>query len=440
MESKKEFIEILNWKKYQERMPDKASWFKVHCSLANCEAFQSLDYKSQMLLIGLWMFAAESGRYIIKADRRYLFRNIRILKEEPDLEPLLNAVDDYGRPNPFIRYCDAPVSDGGTASEKPKETALSPPKSARARAQSKMPEKARAEIDKTACDPLYDSVLKTAAYDGYISVRKLQSKFRIGVSRAKSIIEMMKENGLLGGYFTGRGYAYKPALEKCNTDKRREDKRREDGILTDSGKEKEERKEKTGLNTAKETQQEEQQNPKLKAQQQKAALMQIASQDSEQKPVSPLKPDRPDESAVISPDGRTQPTSSFRGGQPQSIGRIIKGNFKINNESIWWSDPECVSHGRAVIEALGFIADLTNENIKSEWGAFTNWLFKLKGVCSNRQTIEDLKSRMIQKAHWVNSSKCKRKKNPQALLTFIMAGELSSRGIHLPDIRASPAM
>lgn len=431
---KKEFIEILNWKKYQERMPDKgASWFKVHCSLANCEAFQALDYKSQMLLIGLWMFAAESGRNIIKADRRYLFRNIRLLKEEPNLDPLLSAVDDYGRPNPFIRYCGAPVDDGGTAPEKDKETALSQPKNARARTQSKQPEKARAEIVKTASDPLYNTALKTAAYDGYISVRKLQSKFRIGVSRAKLIIETMKENDLLGGYFTGRGYAYKPALEKRNTDKIREDKSREDGILTDSGKEKEESEEKTGLNIAKETQKE-QQNPKLKAQQQKESLMQTAVQDSEQKPVQPENPKNSDVGAVITHHVPTQPHTVLRGGKPHRIGRIISGMFPEH-----WSDGDCEQFGWEMVEALGYSTDRQDKYSRSEWGAFAAWWSRLKAAVSG-VVCDEIRQTAVKKALFLNSPKAKSARNKSAVWFKIMDGELASRGITLHDTRASPAM
>jgi hypothetical protein len=416
-------------------MPAKnASWFKIHCSLASCEAFQALDYKDQMTLIGLWMFAAESGRHILKADKRYLFRNIRILKEEPDIEPLLNAVDDYGRPNPFIRYCDAPVDDGGTAPEKDKETALSRPKSARARAQSKTPEKARAELNRTASDPLYNTVLKTAAYDGYVSVRKLQSKFRIGVLRAKLIIEMMKSDGLLGGYFTGRGYAYKPALEKNNTDKIRVDKireeKREDGILTDSGKEKEERKEKTNLNTVTETQTETEKNPS-RANTDKSSVT-AAPQQTATETVKPVNPMDFEAGAVSTHFVPKQPPSVYRGGNTVRIADVLAGRFPEH-----WRDADCEAFGWEIVGTLGYSLDRDNQHSRGEWGAFAAWWSRVKAVVSII-LHDEIRAVAVRKADYVRK-KGKSARNKSAVWFTIMDGELKSRGITLHDTRASPA-
>jgi hypothetical protein len=103
-----------------------------------------------------------------------------------------------------------------------------------------------------------------------------------------------------------------------------------------------------------------------------------------------------------------------------------------------WDGAECEKFGKKVILALGYEADKNNEFSKGEWGAFSSWLFSLKMVCKSGVLIDELKCKMIEKACWVNSPKCKKKRNKSALLTFIMAGELASRGITLPDARASP--
>lgn len=435
MESK-QFIEIVNWRKYQERMPDKgASWFKVHCSLANCEAFQSLDYKDQMTLIAIWTFAAESGRSVIKADRRYLFRNCRLLKEEPDLEPLLNAVDDYGRPNPFIRYCDAPViSDPDMRDDERLDRARNSYKKRDASQSKSAGKKARSQAAKSSEDPLYMTAIKTASYDGYVSVRKLQSKLRIGVSRAKLIIETMKENGLLGGYFTGKGYVYKAALLKRNTEKRREEEIREESDSYRNPEEKNREKEEIRNKEAAQVQHRRKKNAQEEAARQKQALLAEQAQDSGRKSVNPHNPMESDESAVITHTLPKPPTSSFRGGPAVPIGRVIRGQFPLH-----WDSGECEEFGREVIEALGIVADKSNAYSVQEWGAFGHWLVRLKSVCCDSAVVEEIKEYMIDKARWIMSPKCKRKDNPPALLTSIMDGALAKRGIHLPDKRASPA-
>lgn len=229
MESK-EFIEVVNWNKYQERIPEKsASWFKVHCSLANCDAFQKLDCRDQMLLIGIWMHAAESGKNIMPADPKYLFRNIRLCKSAPDLKPLLEARDEFGRPNPFIRYCDKPVFDDSEGGQKPdKESSRKTDKESGQERSQKRTKRVRSKNSKKSVYPLYKNAVKIAAYHGRISERKLRIKLRIGESRAKTIISLMRENHLLGDYIGGRGFRYLTAHKKTKTEKRRVEKSRED--------------------------------------------------------------------------------------------------------------------------------------------------------------------------------------------------------------------
>jgi hypothetical protein len=101
------FIEIANWKKAQPGMPDKdAQWMKLYKSLGDCHQFLVLSERSQMLVIALWLYATESGRYVFPADPKWLRQHIKLLKHDPDLRPLLEAKDEYGEPAPFIRIVD----------------------------------------------------------------------------------------------------------------------------------------------------------------------------------------------------------------------------------------------------------------------------------------------------------------------------------------------
>jgi hypothetical protein len=434
------FIEILNWKKYQEKMPEKgATWFKVHCSLANCEAFQLLNYKAQMTLIALWLFAAESGRWIIKADPKYLFRKCRLLKEEPDLKPLLNAIDDYGRPNPFIAFCDAPAEGDSTASDcdpsRSRKGALESGKSARSKAQPKE----RARVVNYEDEMLLKTACKIGDYRGYVSARTLQIKMKIGYLKARSIIEMMLEKGLIGMYKSGLGYGYLAALEKRNTEKRREDKSREDGILTDSERKKDREIRTESLRTPVEAKpadrqyQQEQQNPSGKTQQQNQALMQAKPQDTAQKPVEPANPMESDVGAVSSHHVPTQPRTAYRGG------KIVRIKDVLNN---WlpahWQDPDAEQFGWDMVAALGYPTDRTNQASRSEWGSFAAWYCRLKQVLP-AVVYDELREIAIKKAIFIKT-KARSARNKSAVWFKIMDGELASRGIRLPDSRASPAV
>ena len=53
-----------------------------------------------------------SGRHIFPADPAWIHKRIPTLNSPPALGPLIDAVDVYGHPAPFIRYCPAPEPDG----------------------------------------------------------------------------------------------------------------------------------------------------------------------------------------------------------------------------------------------------------------------------------------------------------------------------------------
>lgn len=125
-----------------------------------------------------------------------------------------------------------------------------------------------------------------------------------------------------------------------------------------------------------------------------------------------------------------QPSSAFRGGNPKHIGHIISGWFPPH-----WQDLEAEAFGWEMVEALGISTNRSDQNSRSEWGAFASWLCKLKQVVPGH-VCDDLKSKAIEKAKYVR--KKAKKGNKSAIWTSIMAGELASRDIKLPDDRAGP--
>lgn len=102
-----QYIEIVNWKRAQPNMPEgPAQWMKLYPSLLRNDGFAELDDASRVLLVCLWMLAAETGRHVLPADPKWLRRSIPILNSEPDLRPLLEAKNAYGEPTPFLRIVD----------------------------------------------------------------------------------------------------------------------------------------------------------------------------------------------------------------------------------------------------------------------------------------------------------------------------------------------
>lgn len=103
------FFEIVNWKKAQPRMKGGGQdWMKLYTSLLDHEGFAGLDSTQQMTIVALWLYAARTGHHVLPADPKWLYRRIPLLKEPPELGPLAEAVDAFGNPNPFIRFCEPP--------------------------------------------------------------------------------------------------------------------------------------------------------------------------------------------------------------------------------------------------------------------------------------------------------------------------------------------
>ena len=403
MESK-QFIEVINWDRAQPLMSGENNpWYKQYTSTLDNEQIIQLDDAAYRLLTNIWALAArlniKDHGNVMRADTAFLKRHIPYLLEhniEPNLEPLMNIKDMYGRAAPFIRYCEAPTA------RKAKDER---------RGTSDDGQCTTGEVQK---DKLYDKVVAILGANEFISARALMSKFRISFDRAKNIVKSLQGGGLVGDFVKGKGFVVKARaqLEQNRVEK------------IDSPNGLSEEKKRINPNGFKES-------PQSKAQKQKQALLCSQSQNSGHEPANPLESDESDGSAVSTHILPKQPTSSFRGGQVQPVGNIIKGQFPLH-----WDSGECEEFGRDVLNALGIPADKSREFSKQEWGAFANWLSRLKSVCSAESIINELKEKMISKAAMLN--KRKGKMNKSAVLTSIMEGELQSRGLNLPDVRASP--
>jgi len=429
------FFEIVNWKKAQEYMQgDNNFWCKLYTSILDNEWIISLDNISFRLLINLWVLAARLGTHIFPTDSKWLKRHMPYLEDEPDLKPLFNAKDLHGNPVPLVLYCEPPVKQqkNNTSSEDTKKTY------SQKRGQKK--EQQREKTDETSNDPIgsiiYKKAIDVGSKRGYVSANNLQKELKIGHPKALSIIDLMREKGLLGKYVNSKGYVYIASSEKTETeekkvDKSREEQKREDTeILTDFGR-KEKELNKTGLNPVSEKDQSKaKQNPSRAQTDQSKTEQTSAGPNREQSPLNPMESEV---TAASSHHVPKQPSSAFRGGGAQHIGQIISGIFPEH-----WQDPEAEAFGWKIVEALGYSTDRKNPQSRSEWGSFASWWSNIKNTVQT-QLHSELWDIAIKKAMYVNSPKVKSARNKSAVWFKIMRGELLSRGIAWPDSRASPA-
>ena len=170
-----QYIEIVNWKRAQPTMPEgPAQWLKLYPSLLHHDGFAELDDASRVLLVCLWMLAAETGRHVLPADPKWLRRSIPILNSEPDLRPLLEAKNAYGEPTPFLRIVDKAgiYNIHNTPRIENKSKSKSKSKTKPLRASEKKIEKKKRNASATA-----DAVV-TPAQDGGQSKRETQKQIK----------------------------------------------------------------------------------------------------------------------------------------------------------------------------------------------------------------------------------------------------------------------
>lgn len=323
-----EYIEIVNWKKAQPRMKGGGQeWLKLYTSLLEHEGFAGMSDTSRVLIVALWLYAARTGHHILPADPEWLWRRIPILSARPDLQPLIDAVDMYGNPTPFVKYCKPP----------------------RKRAAGKSAAK------------------KSAA-------KKEQSR------------------------------------EEKNRVEKREEKREENRILTDT-KEKRKRKNKRIASDCTNSKKE-----------QKGQTGQKEQTESE-------KSANPMESEAGPASGRQvmpRPARSVNRSRVRRISDIVPA-YKF--------DADAIAFGEDIFDALG-LAHKSHLYHSQETGAFASWWVACKRSAAVA-FIDDLRQVAIKKACYVRL-KAKSARNKSAVWFSIMAGELASRGVKLPAVRAGP--
>lgn len=428
-ESQKMYFEIVNWKKAQPTMLDGENyWLKLYTSILDNEKIAALDDKSYRLLTGLWALAARMNTHTFPADTKWLMRRMAFLTSEPDLQPLFEAKDMYGRDDPFVRYCDPP--DQQQKNEAPSGNT----KKTYSQKRGRKKDQQRQKTSETSKGQLYERAIEIASKRGYASANNLQKKLKIGHPKALIIIDLMREEGLLGEYVDCKGYVYITSSEKTEEsriEKSREEEIREDTeILTDFGREERELNN-TGLNPVSDKKQgKAEQNPsRAQAEQNIAEHIQT----NQNRPQNPSNPMESEVGAVTTHHVPTQPRSAYRSVEPQHIGHIISGMFPPH-----WQDKDAEAFGWEIVEALGYSTDRNNLQSRSEWGSFASWWSNIKNTVPT-QLHSELWDIAIKKARYVNSPKAKSARNKSAVWFKIMRGELLSRGIAWPDSRASPA-
>jgi hypothetical protein len=117
------------------------------------------------------------------------------------------------------------------------------------------------------------------------------------------------------------------------------------------------------------------------------------------------------------------------------LGQILCERFPDH-----WSDPDAEAFGWEIVEALGMPRDPHNMNIRSEWGAFAKWWWRVKQAAPMR-ALGELRAMAVGKAVWIHAGpkRPKNVRNPRALWTDIMDKEMVHHGIRLPDARDGPA-
>jgi len=176
MAAKTQFFEIANWHKAQCISKDNAPWMKLYTSLLDNDAFGNLDDEARMLIIGLWLYTARTGRYVFPADPRWIRRKIPMLNSDPDLSPLLTAIDDCGVPTPFIIYCDPPEPDESGKSSKKTTAKKAKKKQSEKRRVEESREEERKEEQRRAEESREDPAGAGVAVGKRVSARKKKTR------------------------------------------------------------------------------------------------------------------------------------------------------------------------------------------------------------------------------------------------------------------------
>jgi len=214
----------------------------------------------------------------------------------------------------------------------------------------------------------------------------------------------------------------------------REERRekREDATLSGCEREREREKKERVNSRRKQQQAKRGQKRRKTGQRQQTAKETAAKETAAAEPEKPENPTDSEAGAVKALHTMPKPPHSVTRG-PQRLGTVIKARFPAH-----WQDPDAESFGWEMVRAIGLSDDRGNTESRSEAGAFAKWWFKAKRSAAT-MNLDELRSIAFKKARFVISRKAGKVKNPRALWTYIMDGELRSRGVNVPSLaRASP--
>jgi len=419
--SEMSFFEIVNWKKAQPKLSGRGNtWCKNYTSLLEHDGYASLADGSRNLLHMLWLYAARTGQHILPADSKWLWRQIPILNSEPDLRPLLETKDIYGRPTPFLRLCGPPGPDDSPREDVSHEGGKKRKSPARKPA-------AAGSNDPLSAEALESLSTRVAGSTGYVTVRATATTLKTGNRRAAEIVKSIVEAGLAGDYVPGKGRPLsryrKTKTEENRLEKRRLGKNREDPApYRASDHPEKKRKSLTGFSKEEQTQ--------ATADQSSPEQTQATADQSSPEPENPSIPTNSDaEQAKVHHVPRPA-RSAARG--PEQIGAILGRRFKP-----WWDDEDCEAFAWAIVEALGYSSDRLNLQSRNEWGTVAAWWWQLKQAAPFA-IIAELRVKALEKATEIRTKRKRHVNNPGAMWVYIMGKEMVSHGVRLPDERAGP--
>ena len=358
--------------------PGRNDWMKLYTSLLDHDGFAALDDSARMLIVALWLYTADSGQRVLPTDPAWLKRKIPMLNGTPDLQPLLTATDVYGNPTPFIAYCKPPKGKGDSGGGKSR-----------------------------------------SAVTGGTGGGKGKAVKAAGTRSAGAKTKKRKTKEI-----SGTGVATRTRRAESIEEEKRREKREERRDETLTGFEREEEKEKKERVI---------QAPRGNSQ--SRTEQQQKKTEEPENPVSPI--DSEDGSAeavhIVPKPTRSAINRSTRYGNPQRIDSVIRERFPEH-----WQDPDCEAFGWEIVLALGYPDDREDPKIRSEWGAFAAWWYRVK-ASAPVIVIDDLRAMAIKKANYLRT-KGRSARNKSAVWFHIMVGEMGHQNSASDrQARASPS-
>ena len=340
------FFEVINWRKAQPKMPrGEAAWLKLYTSLLEHDGYASLDDRSARVLIGIWLLAAKTGEHILPADPEWLQRALH-LPYEPDLAPLAECRDAWGRPQPFVRYVDGPGGKPAGDKGQPSKALGRPRTAKRRRGATGTGRRAKGHCAcgaalkgrRRKCD-----ACKAATAEAARARRRDREGSRTKpcakpneAERSRTKTRAKPDEAGRNRPKTGSGGLIRSEIKE-EREERREREEKKTRTLTGSGKREEEEK--------------------------RVAQTQETAEARTTEPEQPENP-TPSEAGSVRLRWPGPAPASFRGGEPVPLGSIIP---------LHQIDREAEAFGWAVVAALGLPGGPDDQQVRSEWGSFASW-------------------------------------------------------------------